>query len=98
VELRINFTLTRIGLALPTNNRLGWRNLKVANTSAYYTTELVTIVKRYTVQYHGVCTINYLTIVLYSKLACLLPSIIFNLAWYSCARIEPNLTANMILQ
>jgi hypothetical protein len=41
-------------LVLPTNIRLGWQSIKVANTLAYYDTAIITAVKSFIVQAPGV--------------------------------------------
>jgi hypothetical protein len=37
-------------LVLPTNIRLGWKSMQVANTLAYYDTAIITAVKSFMVQ------------------------------------------------
>ncbi len=37
-------------LVLPTNIRLGWKSIQVANTLAYYDTALITAIKIFIVQ------------------------------------------------
>ncbi len=40
-------------LVLPTNIRLGWKSIQVANTLAYYDTAIITAVKSFIVQAPG---------------------------------------------
>jgi hypothetical protein len=48
-------------LVLPTNTRLKWKSMQVANTLAYYDTAIITVVKSFIVQAPGACTINLFT-------------------------------------
>ncbi len=43
-------------LVMPTNIRLGWKSVQVANTLAYYDTAIITAVKSFIVQAPG---LNY---------------------------------------
>ncbi len=54
-------------LVLPTNIRLGWKSMQVANTLAYYDTAIITAVKSFIVQASEVGTIKLFTAVINSE-------------------------------
>ena len=50
-------------LVLPTNIRLGWMSMQVANTLAYYDMAIITAVKNFIVQVPGVNVIKLFSFV-----------------------------------
>ena len=52
-------------LVLPTNIRLGWKSMQVANTLAYYDTAIISTVKSFIVQAPGPHVIKLFIAVIY---------------------------------